>query len=139
VWLDLAREYTERWHHQQHIREAVGAPGLTAPRFFAPVLATFVRALPHTFRQIDAPNETTVQFNITGASGGEWTVVCEEAAWTLYAGAAPQPAAMVTLDQETAWRLFTKGIAPQAVRTAARIEGDPRLGAVVLETVAIIA
>jgi uncharacterized protein (TIGR03083 family) len=24
VWLDLAREYTERWHHQQHIREAVG-------------------------------------------------------------------------------------------------------------------
>ncbi len=22
VWLDLAREYTERWHHQQHIRDA---------------------------------------------------------------------------------------------------------------------
>src|ERR1700754_3375876 len=24
VWLDLAREYTERWHHQQQIRDAVG-------------------------------------------------------------------------------------------------------------------
>src|SRR6266852_4119801 len=22
VWLDVAREYTERWHHQQHIRDA---------------------------------------------------------------------------------------------------------------------
>jgi uncharacterized protein (TIGR03083 family) len=139
VWLDLAREYTERWHHQQHIREAVGAPGLTAPRFFEPVLATFVRALPHTFRHVAAPNETTVQFNITGASGGAWAVVREEAVWTLYTGAAPQPAAMVMLDQEAAWRLFTKGMAPRAARAAARIEGDPRLGAVVLEAVAIIA
>ena len=24
VWLDVAREYTERWVHQQHIRDAVG-------------------------------------------------------------------------------------------------------------------
>ncbi len=22
VWLDVAREFTERWHHQQHIRAA---------------------------------------------------------------------------------------------------------------------
>ena len=139
VWLDLAREYTERWHHQQHIREAVGAPGLTAPRFFTPVLATFVRALPHTFRHAAATSGTTVQVNITGASGGDWAVVGEEHSWVLYAGTAPQPAATVTLDQETAWRLFTKGISPQAARNAARIEGDRRLGAVVLKTVAIIA
>lgn len=26
-WLDIAREYMERWVHQQHIREAVGPPG----------------------------------------------------------------------------------------------------------------
>ena len=26
-WFDIGREYTERWHHQQQIREAVGAPG----------------------------------------------------------------------------------------------------------------
>jgi uncharacterized protein (TIGR03083 family) len=25
VWLDVAREYTERWHHQQHIREPSGS------------------------------------------------------------------------------------------------------------------
>jgi hypothetical protein len=28
VWLDVAREYTERWHHQQHLRDAAGQPGL---------------------------------------------------------------------------------------------------------------
>src|SRR5207248_389111 len=36
VWLDVAREYTERWLHQQHIREAVGRPGLTDRRFMGP-------------------------------------------------------------------------------------------------------
>ena len=45
VWLDLAREYTERWVHQQQMRDAVGKPGLKQPRYFAPVLAAFMRAL----------------------------------------------------------------------------------------------
>ena len=42
-WLDLARELTERWHHQQQIREAVGAPLLNDEIFLRPVLATFAR------------------------------------------------------------------------------------------------
>jgi len=54
VWLDLAREYTERWHHQQHIRDAVARPGLREPRFFAPVLAAFVHALPVAYRDCGA-------------------------------------------------------------------------------------
>ena len=27
VWLDVAWEYTERWRHQQHVRDTVGRPG----------------------------------------------------------------------------------------------------------------
>ena len=45
-WLHIAREYTERWAHQEQIREAVGAGGLHGRRLFAPVLDTFVHALP---------------------------------------------------------------------------------------------
>lgn len=26
IWLDLARELTEHWHHQEQIHDAVGAP-----------------------------------------------------------------------------------------------------------------
>lgn len=40
-WLDIAREYTERWHHQQQIRDATGRPALYEPRLSAPVLDTF--------------------------------------------------------------------------------------------------
>ena len=32
-WFDIGQEYTERWHQQEQIREAVGAPGLTARRW----------------------------------------------------------------------------------------------------------
>ena len=53
-WLDLARELTERWHHQQQIREAVGAPLLNDETFLRPVLATFARALVPPFRDVDA-------------------------------------------------------------------------------------
>src|SRR5688572_28281518 len=45
VWFDVARELTERWHHQQQIRDATGRAPLHEP-YLAPVLATFVRALP---------------------------------------------------------------------------------------------
>ena len=54
VWLDLAREYTERWHHQQHIRDAVNKPGLKDPHWMAPVLAAFVWAMPHAYRDLSA-------------------------------------------------------------------------------------
>ena len=41
VWLDLAREHTERWHHQQHIRDAVGKPGLKQRCYLAPGIEAF--------------------------------------------------------------------------------------------------
>ena len=73
-WLDIAREYTERWHHQQQIRDATDRPGLYEPRMFAPVLDTFVRAIPHTFRNVDEPEGTLVQLDVTGDGGGEWVL-----------------------------------------------------------------
>jgi len=139
VWLDLAREYTERWHHQQHIRDAVSRPGLLEPRFLTPVLATFARAFPQTFRTVEAPPGTTVQIRITGEGGGEWAVVRETDRWTLLAGIASTLAAHVTLDQGIAWRLFTTGMSANAAARDTKIEGDQQLGRRVLDTVAIIA
>jgi uncharacterized protein (TIGR03083 family) len=139
VWLDLAREYTERWHHQQQIRDAVGKPGLTEPRFLAPALDAFVRALPHTYRTIDAAEQTLVALTITGAAGGTWFLLREHAAWQLYLGIARAPDAQVTLDQDTAWRLFTKGIGEGTAHARATSSGDPRLAAPMLKVLSVIA
>jgi uncharacterized protein (TIGR03083 family) len=140
-WLGIAREYTERWVHQQQIREALAAPILAEPRLFAPVLATFVRALPHTFRDVAAPAGTTVSLRIEGDAGGEWSVARSSAGrWELFEGLPTGPPdALVKLDQDTAWRLFTKGIGGRVAERRASIEGHAPLGRNVLRTVAILA
>ena len=49
-WFHTARELTERWHHQQQIRLAVGRPGIMTPELYHPVLECFMRALPFAYR-----------------------------------------------------------------------------------------
>jgi uncharacterized protein (TIGR03083 family) len=139
VWLDLAREYTERWHHQQHIRDAVSRPGLEEPRYMAPVLSAFVWAMPRAFRSIPAAENTAVTLTITGESGGQWSLLREEGEWRLYQGAPDRPEAEVFLDQDIAWRLFTRGLAQNVARVHLSLRGDQALGLKVLEMVSIIA
>jgi uncharacterized protein (TIGR03083 family) len=138
VWLDIAREYTERWHHQQQIRAALGRPGLTEPRLFAPVLDTFVRALPHTFRGVEAADGTHVKLTITGDAGGVWSLVRDER-WSLFRDVAGEPHATVTMDADTAWRLFTKGISRELALVRTEMTGNRSLALKVLDTVSIIA
>ncbi|MBI3664311.1 MAG: maleylpyruvate isomerase family mycothiol-dependent enzyme [Acidobacteria bacterium] len=138
VWLDLAREYTERWHHQQQIRDAVDRPGLKQRRFFAPVLEAFVHALPRTYRDVPAAEGTIVQLTITGAAGSDWFLMRKGAAWNLYVEGAPPAAARVTLDAEDAWRLFTKGLRKEDAQARAVIMGETALAEKMLDTIAII-
>jgi uncharacterized protein (TIGR03083 family) len=139
AWLDLAREYTERWHHQQHIRDAVGKPGFKEPRFFAPVLDAFVRALPRTYREVAAEDGTAVTLTIAGPSGGQWLLLREARGWNLYLGPLRKPAAHVVMEQEVAWRVFTRGLSTEEARARTVIVGDQVLGLHVLDTLSIIA
>jgi hypothetical protein len=47
--------------------------------------------------------------------------------------------AEIELDQEIAWKVFTKGIGPSEARRRATLSGDEKLAAHALNTVAIIA
>jgi len=139
VWLDLAREYTERWHHQQHIRDAVGRPGLKEPRYFAPILDAFVRALPYTFKDTPAPKGVSVNLIIEGDSGGEWTIQFDSENWELFVGRERGFISEVVIEQEDAWRLFTKGINREAVFGRSIIRGNEDLGLKLFDMVSIIA
>lgn len=139
VWLDIAREYTERWHHQQQIRDATSRPGLYAPRLFAPVLESFVRALPRTFRDVSAPEGTLVQVHLQGPGGGMWCVHKAAKGWELLVGEAENPATEVALRPEDAWKVFTRGLSGPQARERATIRGDEALGARLLQTVSVIA
>jgi uncharacterized protein (TIGR03083 family) len=140
IWLDVAREYTERWHHQQQMREAVGAPGITDAWLFHPVIDTFMRALPHTFRHIAAPEGTSIVVLVSDTDSDlSWSLRREDQHWRLYAGEAPMPQAQVRLPADTTWRLVTKGISTNTARNAATIDGDAYLADPVLTMISIIA
>ena len=137
-WFDVAREYTERWHHQQQIRDAVGAPPLTDRRWLHPTLDTFARGLPHAYRTTEAPDGAQVTVRITGPAGDAWTLARAGGDWKLFAGAAPAASATVELDQDAAWRLFTKGLSPEAARGRLHVEGDARYAGPLLGYLAIM-
>jgi len=139
VWLDIAREYTERWHHQQHIRDALDRPGLKEPRFMAPVLTAFAHALPRTFRHNEAPENTVVTLTISGESGGQWSIRQEADIWEFYEGTTDQPEAEIVVDEDVAWRLFTRGLKEELACKPITLSGDMLLGATIVDMVSIIA
>ena len=122
-WFDIAREFTERWHHQQQIRDATGRPLLD---HLDVVLDTFMRALPFAYRDVDAPRGTEIVVN-------DWTLVREDG-WRLYAGASDDPATRVTIAPERAWKIFTR----QKIDAQARVEGDARYAEGVLKMVSVL-
>ncbi|MGK5550332.1 maleylpyruvate isomerase family mycothiol-dependent enzyme [Actinomadura kijaniata] len=137
-WLDVAREYTEYWTHQQQICDATGRNGLTDPHYLGPVIDTFLRGLPHTLRDVTAPQGTTLQVSVTGPGGGDWHCTREPDHWRLHHQPHPQPTARLELDTDTTWRLCTRGITPKQAAEHARIDGDQHLATAALQIVSII-
>lgn len=137
-WFDVARELTERWHHQQQIRLAHDRPGLMARELYHPVLDCFMRALPWRFRDVAAPVGCHVEVVVTGDCGDTWRLYREGARWLLTMDALAGPAARVTVGEDIAWRVFTTGIPPDEARRRCAVEGDETLAARVLSTVAIV-
>ena len=143
-WFDVAREYTERWHHQAQIRLAVGAldPLMTA-RFYTPLVATFMHAVPHGLRDVDAPDGARVAVIVDGQGGGAWNMTREGATWHLDGPRPIQepegvPLALVTIPAGIAWRLFTKGLSEQQIARHCQVSGDDRLAGAVLRSRAIV-
>lgn len=138
-WFDIAREYTERWLHQQQIRKAVNAQLLSGREWLHPTLDIFMRALPFTYRMVDAEVGRSLRIEVSGDAGGMWTLVKEADGWRLFAGSEEATTTRVIMDQETAWKLFSKGLSSDQARRSIRVEGDLRLGQPALGALAIMA
>jgi len=141
VWLDLARDFTEDWVHQQQIRDATGRDGLTDREFLDPVLDILLRALPHTYRHVPATAGASVLVLLHDA-GRElaWALHAEPAlaGWTLRRDRLPDPTAQVNMAAETLWRLATGGISSAAAARATRFEGDAQLAQPLLGIVSVV-
>jgi len=90
-------------------------------------------------REASAPDGSTLRLIIGGAAGGEWVALRHTGEWLL--GTAPElPVdATIELDEDVAWRVFTKGMSRDDARQAARMDGDQALAVRALDTVSILA
>ena len=138
-WFDVAREYTEKWHHQQQIRDAVGAPALYERKWLHPVLDAFARALPRNYQATAAEDGTKIVLQITGEAGGEWTLMKSGTGWQLFTGEGADATCRIRLNQDTAWRLMTKGLSREQAAERTEITGEEKFAEPWLGTLAVMA
>lgn len=138
-WFHIAREYTEKWIHQQQIRDAVGKQDIMTRELFYPFIDTFMCALPHTYTYADVPVGTSVEVDIPTGIGGTWHINKTEEGWVLRKNTRLEPDARVIIDPDTAWKLFSKGMQPEEALEKVQIDGNHELGKIALTMVAVMA
>lgn len=130
-WMLAAREYWERWIHQQQIRRAVGRPGLDDAGFVLPAVAVAMRGFPQGLAAFPAPAGTTVTLAVSDA-GVAWTVGCDGERWTLYDGAPGDPTVTLAVDLDTAALLFSRALTKAELTDRVQPQGDEDLAAVMV-------
>lgn len=139
-WFHIAREYTEKYHHQQQIRFAVGeADVLLKKEFYFPFLDTTFRALPHHYREVNAEEGDVIQVTVTGENGGDWFLYRSKYKWLLVTECTLIPMCHIRIAPEIAWRLFTKGISREEVEPFINIVGNELFGNKIFEILAVMA
>jgi uncharacterized protein (TIGR03083 family) len=138
-WFDVAREYTEKWHHQQQIRDATGRAPLYAPDLFGPVLETFARGLPFALRDLDPREESRIVVETTGTMRLSWTLREEARGWSLWRGSDPDARTSVSIPAEVAWRVWTKSMDRGAARERVAFSGNEAVVDCIVSFVAIMA
>lgn len=137
LWLDVAREYTERWHHQDQVREAVGAAPLAESRWLRPVLEASLLALPHAFRDVEAEEGTTIQLRVEGEAGGDW-MLRKQDTWSVTSGSHPAPASIVTASDLVMCRLLLHRLPPAEAARLVRADGETAFIAPLLNARAVM-
>ena len=137
-WFHIAREYTEKWHHQQQIRFAVGQEAeLYQEQWYFPYLDTSMRALPYHYRDVKSEKGVGIQFVV--GDTGNWFLYSSGVSWQLVTELPGSPVSLIKIPNEIAWRIFTKGISREEALQKSEITGDINLGNEIFDMIAVMA
>ena len=138
-WFHIAREYTEKWHHQQQIRLAVGdEQELLKEKWYLPYLDTSVRALPHHYRDLEGSDGDLIKFTFLGKTVKSWYLTYKNK-WELIPPNTQSPDCEVRIKDENAWKIFTKGIKKEEAIRESEIIGNKKLGEKIFDMIAVMA
>ena len=138
--MELAREYTERWTHQQHIRDAVNQPGLGSCHVWPGAGCVCAGAATNVCELSRAGRLYNHRLHHK-REAGRVAAAPEPARWVLYVAETghPAPTSSVSFDQETAWRLFSpEGSTLRRPMSGGDHHGDRELGLHLLNTVSML-
>lgn len=138
VWLDQARELSERWIHRQQILQALGSPSDLQRDLAEPVLDGLRWAYPFRLEPHLRPAGTTVEVSVSGLEfETRWHLVSDGATWYFQPMAGDRPIAELHLSLEQAWRLLSNNL-DRDEQAHLISSGDPDIVASLLRTRAII-
>lgn len=139
-WMDIGREYTERWHHQMQIRDAVARPLLLEARWLDPLMDLSVCALPVAYRDVEAPDGTSVRLELHAPEPRAWTLTRDADRWTVGRAASTPVSAtcIVQCTADTAWRLFYNALPASEARARLQVTGDPALAEPLLRARSVV-
>lgn len=138
-WFHIAREYTEKFIHQQQIRDALGKEPLFSEALFHPFIRTFLYALPLAYRNTEAPEGAIIALQIGSAAGEGYRIIRNYNGWSLTEVSEAIATSTIQMSPDTAWKVFSKGISPAIALEQVTITGNIDLGKIALEMVAVMA
>jgi len=105
----------------------VEAQELLKDKWYVPYLDTSVRALPHHYCPVPGKNGELIRFNFLGATQKTWYLRHNDG-WQLLKAAEGTPNCEVSIKDDYAWRIFTKGIQKAEAVAAPDMKGKYELG-----------
>ncbi len=138
-WFHIAREYTEKWHHQQQIRDALNLPAILNKQYYRPALETFMMALPHHYRQKSGTEGTTIIIEVLSDAGGVWAIQRRGGRWKISEQTPIRADARIIIPVDLSWKIFTKAVHADAIRSRVTLEGDLSLAEHILTMITVMA
>ncbi len=147
MWLDHARELSEKWIHRQQILQALDQPADLRADVAHPILDALRWAYPNRLSQIHRPANSTVEIHIHDTEPDRrWTLVSDGQHWDFHddLGLAktehPRDATLLAsmwMSVDQAWRLLTNNY-DELANLNVRASGDPEIVNTLMSTRAII-
>ena len=139
-WFDIAREYTEKWHHQMQIRMSLDKPLLMDLKYIEPLYDTFMLGLPHLYNEMtDYPDGEKIKVTITGNLNKSWNLSKKAGKWILDLSTDFVSHNVIEFPENLAWIIFTNTARnKEAYKSKISIHGDKVLAYKLLDFVTVM-
>ncbi len=139
-WFDIAREYTEKWHHQMQIRLALNKPVLMDVKFTEPLFDTFMQGLPHLYKNFtNYETGDRIKFSITGTLNKSWVIEQQDERWVFVDDNSNNIKSSIEIADEIAWQLFTNTIRDkQKYKSIIKCIGNKKVADTLIEYVTVM-